>query len=64
MNLLNESCDSKFAIRNWNTVNNQSNANYDVGNDIIYNDYHDTYTLVTGNITIWIKNLNGRNMVF
>ena len=55
MNLLNESCDSKFAIRNWNTVNNQSNANYDVGNDIIYNDYHDTYILVTGNITIWLK---------
>ena len=64
MNLLNESCDSKFAIRNWNTVNNQSNANYDVENEIIYNDYHDTYILVTGNITIWIKNLNGRNMVF
>ena len=33
---MNESSDSKFVSRNWNTVNDQSNANYSVGNEIIY----------------------------
>ena len=59
-NLLNEASDSKFLSRKWNIVNNQSNANYDAGNEIIYNaevlkpnlwDYNDAYTLVRGNIT-------------
>ena len=36
MNLLNEVSDSKFVTRKWNFVNDQSNANYDVGNEIIY----------------------------
>ena len=61
LNLLNEISDSKFVTRKWNIVNEQSNANYDVGNEIIYNievlesnlcDHKDAYTLVRGNTTI------------
>ena len=37
LNLLNESSDPKFANRNWNVVNNQSNANNGIGKEIIYN---------------------------
>ena len=37
LNLLNEASDSKFVTNKWNIVNDQLNANYDVGNDIIYN---------------------------
>ena len=56
-----KSSDSKFVIRKWNIVNDQSNANYDVGNETIYNkdilksnscDYKDSYILVRVNITI------------
>ena len=32
LNLLNEANDSKFVTRKWNLFNDQSNANYDVGN--------------------------------
>ena len=55
LSLLNEASDSKFVTRKWNIVNDQSNANYDVGNAIIYNakvlksnlcDYNDAYILV------------------
>ena len=35
LNFLNETSDSKFVTRNWNIVNDQSNANYGVGNEII-----------------------------
>ena len=61
LNLLNEANDSKFVTRKWNIVNNQSNANYDAGNEIVYNtevlksnlcDYNDVYILLRGNITI------------
>ena len=47
--------------RKWNIVNDQSNANYNVGNEIIYDtevlksnlcDYNDAYILVRGSITI------------
>ena len=47
--------------RKWNIVNDNSNANYDVGNEIIYNtevlksnlcDYYDAYILVRGCITV------------
>ena len=34
---MNEPNDSKFVARKWNIVNDQSNANYDVGYEIIYN---------------------------
>ena len=37
LNLLNETIDFKFMTRKWNMVNDQSNVNYDVGNEIIYN---------------------------
>ena len=36
LNLLNKEIDSRFAKRNWNVFNDQSNANYIVGNEIIY----------------------------
>ena len=61
LNLLNEASGSKFVTRKWNIVNDQSNANYYVGNEIIYNadvlksnfcDYNDAYILVKGNITV------------
>ena len=32
LNLLNETSNSKFVTRKWNIVNDQCNANYDVGN--------------------------------
>ena len=37
LNLLNEPNDSKFITRKWNIAYDESNANYDVGNEIIYN---------------------------
>ena len=37
LNLLNEPNDSRFVTRKWNIVIDQSNANYDAGNEIIYN---------------------------
>ena len=57
---MNDASDSKFVARQWNIVNDQSNANYDVGNKIIYNtevfksnicDYN-VYILVRGDITV------------
>ena len=60
MNLLNEASDSKFATRNWNTVNDQSNGNDSVGNEITYStkvlqsnlcNYNNAYILVRGNIS-------------
>ena len=32
LNLLNEANDSKFVTKKWNIVNDNSNANYRVGN--------------------------------
>ena len=61
LNLLNELNNSKFVTKKWNIVNDQSNANYDVGNEIIYNrevlksnlcDHSDAYSLVRGTIII------------
>ena len=58
---MNEASDSKFTTRKWNMVDDQSNANYDIGNKIIYNtevlkfnlcDYNDAYILVKGDIAI------------
>ena len=69
LNLLNEASDSKFTTRKWNMVNDQSNANYDIGNKIIYNtevlksnlcDYNDAYILVRGNVTV-TSNMYRRN---
>ena len=36
-NWLNKGNGSTSATRKWNIANDQSNANYDVGNEIIYN---------------------------
>ena len=61
LNLLNRTNDSKFVTGKRNIVNDQSYANYDVGNEIIYNtevlkfnlcDYNDAYILVIGGITV------------
>ena len=45
LNLLNESSDSKFVTRNWNTVNDHLNKSYSVGNKIIYSTEVSKYTL-------------------
>ena len=37
INLLNEANGFKFVTRKWNIASDQSNANYNVGNEIIYN---------------------------
>ena len=37
LNLLNDANDSKFVAGKWNIVNDQSNAKYEVGNEVIYN---------------------------
>ena len=64
---MNEAKDSKFVTRQWNIVNDNSKANYDVGSEIICNtevsksnlcDYNDAYILVRGNITIAGSNLS------
>ena len=56
---MNEPNDSKFVTREWNIVNGQSNANYDAGNEIVYNievlksnlcDYNSACILVRGAI--------------
>ena len=60
-NLLNEASDSRYERRKWNLVNDQSNANYDVGHEAIYNtevlksnlcDQNDAYIVVRGDITV------------
>ena len=59
LNLLNESNNFKFVTRKLKTVNDQSNGNYYVENEIIYNtevlksslcDHNDAYILVRGDI--------------
>ena len=61
LTLLNEVSDSKFVSRKWNTGKDQSNANYDAGNEIIYKtevlksnlcDYNDGYIVVTDGIIV------------
>ena len=37
MNFLNEASNSKFVTRNYNIFNDQSNAYYNIANQIIYN---------------------------
>ena len=58
--------DSKFVKRKWNIVNDGSNENYDVENEIIYNtgvlksnlcDYSDAYILVRGDIVTTAHNI-------
>ena len=58
---MNEASDSKFVTRKWSIVNDQSKANYDVRNEIIYNTqvlksnlchYNDAYILVRGDVTV------------
>ena len=66
LNLLNGSNNSKFVTRKWNIVNDQSNVNYDVGSEIIYNtevlkfnlcDYNDAFIFIRGNIVTTAHNI-------
>ena len=61
LNLLNEASNSKYVTRKWNIVNDNSKSNYDVGNEIIYNEEvlksnfchcNDAYILVGGDVTV------------
>ena len=61
LNLLNEANNAEFVTRKWNIVNDHSNANYDVGNEIMYNtyflesnlcDYSDAYIPVEDTIIV------------
>ena len=61
LNLLNGANDSKLVTRKLNIANDQSDANYDVGNEIIYNaevlkpnlcKYNNAYYLAKGDITV------------
>ena len=61
LNLLTEANNSKFVTVKWNTFNDNSKANDNTANEIIYNtevlksnlcDYNDTYILVTGDLTV------------
>ena len=56
-----EANDSKFVARKWNIVSDQSNTNYDVGNEALnnievlksnLNDYNNAYIPVRGDTTI------------
>ena len=58
---MNESTNSKFLTRSGNIVNDQSNADYSAGNEVIYSteelksnlcDYKDAYILGRGTIAI------------
>ena len=48
LNFFNEADNSKFMTRKWNIINNNSKANYEEGNAIIYN---------TENIIFMIKTM-------
>ena len=70
LNLLNEENNSKFMTRKQSTVNDQSNANYDAGNEIVNItevlnsnpcDYNDPYILVKGDITVTIAQVSFKN---
>ena len=61
LNLLNDANNSKFLTRKCNIVNDNSKANYEERNKIIYNtkvlkftfyDYNDSFILLGGDITI------------
>ena len=61
LHLLNKTNNSKFVTRKWNIVNDNSNANSYVANEVTYNtdvlesnlcDYHKAYILGRGDITV------------
>ena len=65
LNLLNEASDCKCMARKWKIVNDQSNVNYDGGNELMQNaedlksnpcDYNDAYILVKCNIVTTAHN--------
>ena len=52
LNLFNEAKNSKFVTRKWNIVNDNSKANYGVGNEMIYST--DVLNLIFGISTMLI----------
>ena len=63
LHLLNDANDYKFTTRKWNIVNDHLNANYGIGNEIIYHaevlksnlcDYNDAYILVRMDIIVTV----------
>ena len=61
LNLLNKANNSKFLIRKWNIINDNSKLDYDATSEITSNtevlksnicDSNDAYILVRGNITV------------
>ena len=72
LNSLNEANDYKIVARKWNIANDQSNANYDVGNEIIcYTKvlkyslcyYNDAYILVRGDIISTAHNIPNKSSI-
>ena len=61
LHLLSEASDSKFVMWKWNSINDQLNANYDAGSEVINNaevvrsnpcNNNDAYIPVRGDITV------------
>ena len=61
LNLLNDANDSKFVTRKWNIAYDNSQENYDLGNEVTYStevlksniyDYSDACILVRGDIAV------------
>ena len=52
LNLLNEASNYKFVTRKWKIVNDQSNANYDVGNEIITQKFWNLIFVMTTMLTL------------
>ena len=78
LNFLNDANNSKFVMRKWNIVNDNSKANYEAGNKITYNtevlksnlcDYNDAYILLTfyltyGNVAWCSTSMNKTKKLF
>ena len=72
-NLFNEASDSKFVKRKWNIIDDNSKANFGVGNEITYNtevlksnlcDYNDAYILLRDHVTAtaaWVTQIAFKN---
>ena len=54
--LLNKASDSKIVTRKWNSINDQSKENYDLGNKINLCDYNDADILKRSDIITTLYN--------
>ena len=67
LNLWNEASNSKFVTRKWNKINYQSNANFDEGNEIIYNTEawkYNAYVLVLSGDIVALPHNNSNPAAF